>query len=43
MAALLCMRHETFCRSLTDFERQGVIQRDSGAIEILDREALEAV
>jgi len=43
MAALLCMRHETFCRALTEFEGDGVIRRESGGIDIVDRDALEAV
>ncbi len=42
LAALLGMRHETVCRVLGGFEREGIVRKGPEGIEILDRAALES-
>jgi hypothetical protein len=42
LAALLALRHESVCRALRAFEREGMIARSSGALRIVDRARLEA-
>ncbi len=43
LAALLGMRHETVCRVLGSFEREGLVRRGPRGLAILDRKRLEAV
>ena len=43
LAALLGMRHETVCRVLGQFEREGLVRKGPEGLEIVDRAALEQV
>jgi CRP-like cAMP-binding protein len=42
MGALLAVRHESVCRSMTTMQRQGILAREPEGIRIVDRAALEA-
>lgn len=43
LAALLSIRHESVCRILRTFERQGLIERSADGVAITDRARLERV
>jgi CRP-like cAMP-binding protein len=42
LASLLAIRHESVCRALQTFTRQGVVSRTEDGIRLLDRARLEA-
>lgn len=41
LAALVALRHESVCRVLTTFAREGLVERGPNGIRIVDRQALE--
>lgn len=41
LAKLVGVRHETFCRVLGELEREGIVQRETEGIRIVDRRALD--
>ncbi|MCL2725188.1 MAG: Crp/Fnr family transcriptional regulator [Polyangiaceae bacterium] len=43
LAALLAMRHESVCRSVTALEKSGLVSRTTQGLHFADRTALEAV
>jgi CRP-like cAMP-binding protein len=43
LANLLSIRHESVCRAMREFGKEGLITKDSDGIVLLDRERLEAL